>query len=144
MTREAHRIAELDEAECRQLLATHSSRLGRLAFVEDRDPDWPTVLPVNYALVDGTVLFRTFEGSKLYAALRRQRVAFQVDAVDEDWQDGWSVLAVGTLDVVRDTGLTAAADADLTSWAAGAADQLVRLDIDRITGRRVFGPDPHP
>jgi len=140
MTRETHRIIELDEAQCRQLLATHPSRLGRVAFVEDGDPDWPTVLPVNYAVVDDTVFFRTFEGSKLYAALRRQRVAFEVDAIDETWQDGWSVLAVGSLDIERDAALSAAVDHDLASWAASEAEQLVRLDIDQLSGRRVIGP----
>lgn len=140
MMREKHLITELDPVQCRQLLATHRFRLGRVAFVEDGDPDWPTVLPVNYAVLDDGVFFRTFEGSKLYAALRRQRVAFEVDAVDEEWQHGWSVLAVGSLDVVRDAELAAAVDADLTSWAAGGDEQLVRLEIDRLTGRRVIGP----
>jgi len=142
MMREMHRIIELDEARCRQLLATHPNRLGRVAFVEDGDPDWPTVLPINYAFVDGTVFFRTFEGSKLYAALRRQRVAFEVDAVDAAWQDGWSVLALGSLDIERDPRLAAAVDEDLASWAAGDDEQLVRLDIDQLTGRRVMGPGP--
>ncbi|HSJ45675.1 MAG TPA: pyridoxamine 5'-phosphate oxidase family protein [Euzebyales bacterium] len=140
MTRQMHRIAELDESECRRLLAANPTRLGRVAFVEDGDPNWPTVLPVNYAVIDDAVYFRTFEGSKLYAALRHQRVAFEVDAVDQEWNDGWSVLAVGSLDIVRDPEVAAAADEDLASWAAGADEQLVRLDIDRITGRRVIGP----
>lgn len=140
MTRQKHRIIELDESQCRELLTTHRARLGRVAFVEDGDPDWPTVLPVNYAVVDGTVFFRTFEGSKLYAALRRQRVAFEVDSVDEEWRDGWSVLAIGSLDVVRDAGLAAAADEDLASWVATTDEQLVRLEIDQLTGRRVIGP----
>lgn len=142
MTRQKHRIAELDESQCRELLETHSTRLGRVAFVEDGDPDWPTVLPVNYTVVEGAVFFRTFEGSKLYAALRRQRVAFEVDAVDERWQDGWSVLAIGSLAVVRDPRVAAAADEDLASWAAGEDEQLVRLEIDQLTGRRVMGPAP--
>jgi len=143
MTRQKHRITELDESQCRELLKTHATRLGRVAFVEDGDPDWPTVLPVNYAVVDGAVFFRTFEGSKLYAALRRQRVAFEVDAVDEQWQHGWSVLAIGSLDVVRDPQVAAAADEDLASWAAGEDEQLVRLEIDQLTGRRVIGPGAH-
>lgn len=140
MTRQRHRIIELGESQCQELLTAHRTRLGRVAFVEDGDPDWPTVLPVNYAVVDGAVLFRTFEGSKLYAALRRQRVAFQVDAVDEEWRDGWSVLAVGSLDIVHDAELEAAADADLASWAATRDEHMVRLEIDQLTGRRVIGP----
>jgi nitroimidazol reductase NimA-like FMN-containing flavoprotein (pyridoxamine 5'-phosphate oxidase superfamily) len=140
MTRDKHRITELDEQQCHDLLTAHAARLGRVAFAEGGDPDWPTVLPVNYAYVDGAVYFRTFEGSKLYAALRHQRVAFEVDAIDAAWHDGWSVVALGSLDVVRDRALMAVVDADLASWAAGSSEQLVRLEIDQLTGRRVIGP----
>lgn len=137
--RQQHRIIELDRALCWELLTTHGIRLGRIAFVEGGDPDWPTVLPVNYALVADAVVLRTFEGSKLYAALRHQRVAFEVDAVDATWQEGWSVVAVGRLQVVRDPDVAAAADSVLRSWAAGADEQLVRLEVDQLTGRRVIG-----
>ena len=139
MMREMHRIIELDEARCRQLLATHPNRLGRVAFVEDGDPDWPTVLPINYAFVDGTVFFRTFEGSKLYAALRRQRVAFEVDTVDADWKQGWSVVALGSLELVTDAEQRAAVGDVLTSWAADDTKHLVRLDIEQMTGREILG-----
>lgn len=141
--RQQHRIIELDHAACWELLAAHGTRLGRVAFVEGGDVDWPTVLPVNYAVVGDAVVFRTFEGSKLYAALRHQRVAFEVDAVDATWHDGWSVVAVGRLQVVRDPGVASAADNDLRSWAAGSDEQLVRLEIDQLTGRRVIGPAAH-
>jgi nitroimidazol reductase NimA-like FMN-containing flavoprotein (pyridoxamine 5'-phosphate oxidase superfamily) len=140
MTRNRHRIIVLDGDTCRRLIASHPSGLGRVAFAEDGDVDWPTVLPVNYAYVDGAVYFRTFEGSKLYAALRRQRVAFEVDHVDTEWREGWSVLARGPLSIVRDRDLSAAVDAQLASWAAGEHEQLVAMAIDDITGRRVVGP----
>ncbi|HEX6257146.1 MAG TPA: pyridoxamine 5'-phosphate oxidase family protein [Euzebyales bacterium] len=140
MTRNKHRIIVLDGDTCLRLISSHPSRLGRVAFAEGGDADWPTVLPVNYAYIDGVVYFRTFEGSKLYAALRHQRVAFEVDHVDESWREGWSVLARGALAVVRDRGVIAAADAQLESWAAGEDEQLVSLTIDGATGRRVVGP----
>ena len=140
MTRNMHRIIVLDGDACRQLLSSHPTGLGRVAFAEDGDPDWPTVLPVNYTYIDGHVYFRTFEGSKLYAALRHQRVAFEVDNVDEAWKEGWSVLARGGLAVVRDRDVAAAVDAQLASWAAGDEEQLVALAIDEVTGRRVIGP----
>ena len=139
MTRQKHRITELDESQCRELLTAHRTRLGRVAFVEDGDPDWPTVLPVNYAYHDGQIFFRTFEGSKLYAALRRQRVAFEIDVVDSAWKEGWSVVALGTLEVVRDPKHRAAVDEILRSWAADRTGQLVRLDIELLTGREIIG-----
>ena len=133
------RIIELNQQQCRELLASNESRLGRVAFAEDGDPNWPTVLPVNYSYHGGRVYFRTFEGSKLYAALRHQRVAFEVDVVDVDWEQGWSVLALGSLDVVTDTHEIGTVDPLLRSWAADATEQLVRLDITQLTGREIFG-----
>jgi len=133
------RVSELTETQCREHLERHEHRLGRLAFAEGGDPNWPTVLPVNYAYHDDDVFIRTVEGSKLYAALRRQRVAFEVDAVDLDWRQGWSVVALGTLEIVRDRHLSATVDAVLRSWVAQAGEQLLRLDIERMTGREILG-----
>jgi nitroimidazol reductase NimA-like FMN-containing flavoprotein (pyridoxamine 5'-phosphate oxidase superfamily) len=139
MSRTYQRIVELTTQQCLHLLDTHRPRLGRVAFAEDGDPDWPTVLPVNYAYHDGQIFFRTFEGSKLYAALRRQRVAFEIDVVDSAWKEGWSVVALGTLEVVRDPKHRAAVDEILRSWAADRTGQLVRLDIELLTGREIIG-----
>lgn len=133
---------ELTEQQCRESLATHTPRLGRVAFAEDGDPNWPAIMPVNYAYHDGRVFIRTFEGSKLYAALRRQRVAFEIDTVDEEWLQGWSVVAVGTLDVVTNPLERAAVSWKLTSWAADDTQHLVRLDIERVTGRKIVGGPP--
>lgn len=139
MSRSPHRILELDTDQCHALLAAAGSGLGRVAFADAGDPNWPVVLPVNFVALDRTIYFRTFEGSKLYAALRRQRVAFEVDAIDERWRSGWSVLALGRLDVVRDLQVSAAVDAVLTSWAADD-EQLVGLAVELISGREIFGP----
>lgn len=140
MARSHHRIVELDEQRCRELLTGHDIHVGRVAFAEDGDPDWPTVLPVNYAYHDGAVFFRTFVGSKLFAALRRQRVAFEVDEIDDAWQTGWSVVALGSLDVVQDPAAAAAVGDTLQSWAADDDEQLVRISIEQLSGREVIGP----
>lgn len=144
MSRSHHRIIDIAEHRCRELLATHTSRLGRVAFAEDGDPDWPTVLPVNYAYHDGAIYFRTIEGSKLFAALRRQRVAFEIDAINDSWGEGWSVVALGSLDVVVDPDDEAAVDGMLDSWVADDTETLVRIAIEELSGREVIGPPPHP
>jgi nitroimidazol reductase NimA-like FMN-containing flavoprotein (pyridoxamine 5'-phosphate oxidase superfamily) len=133
------RVFELTEAECHARLERHEHRLGRLAFAENGDPYWPTVLPVNYAYQNGEIFIRTVEGSKLYAALRRQRVAFEVDEVDLAWNQGWSVVALGTLEIVRDDEQRAVIDAVLRSWATQIGEQLMRLDVDQLTGREIVG-----
>jgi len=81
-------------------------------------------------------LCRTFEGSKLYAALRRQRVAFEIDDVDADLRQGWSVVTLGTLDIVTDRTDHHAVDEHLTSWAAGGTEPPIRLDIEQLTAAR--------
>ena len=88
-------LIELSEEHCRELLDQHRPTVGRVAFADDHNPDWPMVLPVNYVWVGGDIYFNTFEGSKLFAALRSQRVAFEIDEVDDDLRCGWSVVVVG-------------------------------------------------
>jgi uncharacterized protein len=87
----------LSEAECHDLLAHHA--VGRVAVTVG---GLPAVFPVNYVVVDGDIVFKTGEGTKLSAALRHAVVAFQVDEIDRLYHEGWSVLAVGTAEVVTD------------------------------------------
>ena len=134
-----HRMFDLTEQQCRARLEAHHTRVGRLAFAEDGDPYWPTVLPVNYAYHDGHIFVRTREGSKLYAALRHSRVAFEIDVIDDGWAEGWSVVAVGALELVDDPAQRDAVDAVLHSWLIDGADHIVRVDIERLTGRVIIG-----
>lgn len=83
-------LAVLLPHECLQLLDTHLPKVGRLGIVSTGRPD---VLPVNYAVVGGEVVFRTGLGEKLAVAVDGAPVAFEVDAIDQSWQEGWSVTA---------------------------------------------------
>lgn len=131
-------LATLTPDECRALLVTHRPRLGRLAFVAD---GWPLVLPVNYALHADTVYFRSAAGSKFDAALRSDRVAFQVDHVDEVWEEGWSILALGHLRVVEDPGeLTHVRHLPLRPWASGDKPHYLSLKIQSLSGKRIVFP----
>lgn len=128
-------LAELSEAECRELLERHRPRLGRLSFV---DNGWPLILPVNF-VADGRVLwFRSAPGGKLMAALRIQQVTFQLDHVETTWEQGWSVLAFGRLRLITDDDeIAAAQQLPLRPWAAGDRPHFLRLDVDQLTGRRL-------
>lgn len=130
---DADRSTILDEATCRQLLG--AARLGRIAF--NADPS-PTILPVNYALHDDAVVFRTVEGSKLAAAQAGVAASFEVDGVYPDHDSGWSVLVRGHLEEVDDPdgGLGEVADA-LRPVVGGDRPHLVRLSIGEITGRQI-------
>jgi uncharacterized protein len=127
------RFDELTEAECRELLGAKT--VGRLGFV---GPDGPAVLPVNYVVHDGDVMFRTAPYNVMAGSVRGQRVAFEVDELDDFLEGGWSVLVVGQAEFVED-------DEDLPPdrsgrpqpWAEGSRPLYVRITTARITGRRV-------
>ncbi len=130
-------LSTLTVDECRALLVTHRPRLGRLAFLAD---EWPLVLPMNYALDGEIVYFRTAVGRKLLAAARSARVTFEVDHVDEVWEDGWSVLAFGRLRIVDDPDeLARARHLPLRPWAGGDKPHVLALDVDALSGRRIAG-----
>ena len=59
-----HHMEELDDTECRRLLAER--HLGRLAI---SDVGGPVIFPVNYVFDQDLVIFRTDPGSKLDASL---------------------------------------------------------------------------
>jgi uncharacterized protein len=123
----------LDEPECARLLG--EGRVGRVGVTI---AGLPVILPVNYAFVDGSIVFRTGEGSKLHAASGRAVIAFEVDSYDADCRAGWSVLAIGRSRVVDDPGERSELDErGLTPFAGGARDAYVRLEPEMLTGRRV-------
>lgn len=126
----------LDRDECLRLLA--AEEVGRLAVV---DRGAPVVFPVNYALDDETVVFRTDEGTKLGAA-GRAPACFEVDRFDRRRRTGWSVVVAGRLEEVTayDTATLERVRAlAVDPWAGGAKAHWLRLAPGRITGRRV-GP----
>lgn len=123
----------LDETECRALLA--GSSLGRVAVTVG---ELPAIFPVNYALLDDDVVFRTAEGSKLRAALERAVVAFEIDGVDGGSRTGWSVLVVGHATALwRRPDIERALALDLEPWAPGPRDRFVRMTTGTISGRRI-------
>jgi nitroimidazol reductase NimA-like FMN-containing flavoprotein (pyridoxamine 5'-phosphate oxidase superfamily) len=135
MSDTANALTELSPEECRNMLSTHRPRLGRLAFVEG---GWPLVFPMNYVATDNVIYFRSAPGSKLLAALRVQQVSFEVDYVDEVWEEGWSILAFGRLRLVNDEEeLEEARQLPLRPWARGDRPHFLRFDIARMSGRRI-------
>ena len=141
-------LIRLTDAECRWLLAANV--VGRVGFDAGGGP---RIHPVNYAMDGDAVVLRTAEGSELVGLADRARptegptegpteaplVAFEVDHVDYDRHQGWSVLAVGPLDRVVDAG-----DLDRIArewsprpWAAGDREVVLRVAVAELTGRRL-------
>jgi nitroimidazol reductase NimA-like FMN-containing flavoprotein (pyridoxamine 5'-phosphate oxidase superfamily) len=128
----------LERETCFNLLSTRG--IGRVAFTIEGDAA-PTVLPVNYALLDGTIVFR----SNLAGTIMRHGrgyAAFEVDHFDHERFEGWSVLVSGRCRWVRDTGeLERIPQGRLVKpWAAGARDQVLKITPSRVSGRRIARP----
>lgn len=128
-------VEKLDVGECLDLL--EQVRVGRVAFNDDHGP---IVLPVNYAVDQATVVFRSTFGAKLAAAEQHAVASFQVDALGDDARTGWSVLIRGRLDeVVRPDELDRLAETGLVAMAGGDQTHWIRVQPASITGRRVGG-----
>ncbi|MFJ9898337.1 helix-turn-helix domain-containing protein [Streptomyces sp. NPDC091280] len=129
----APEFTELSRTECGDLLSTHG--VGRLALSTDRGP---VIVPVNYSVVDGTIVFRTARGSTP-ALAAGSRVAFEVDRIDDVFSQGWSVLVRGHAHLVTELGerLRIADQAHSTPWAGGRRDLWMRIEPSSVTGRRI-------
>lgn len=131
-------IEELDAEQCLALIGP--AGVGRIAYTSRSGP---AALPVNYALLDGAVVFRTAENGALDEDLRTgiadadYKVGFEIDSIDRGGQRGWSVLIQGPAH--RVTGTDPVRAADIQTWAPGDRELVVRITPSRITGRRV-GP----
>jgi nitroimidazol reductase NimA-like FMN-containing flavoprotein (pyridoxamine 5'-phosphate oxidase superfamily) len=130
----------LDESERTRLIAPGG--IGRLVFAGRFDL---TVLPVNYALHDGAILFRTVGAGSTDEDLRtgiehaEYRVAFEVDDFDTKTREGWSVLIQGPAHHLDDPGEQAdAIAAGVEPWAGGEREHFIRITPARITGRRIL------
>jgi nitroimidazol reductase NimA-like FMN-containing flavoprotein (pyridoxamine 5'-phosphate oxidase superfamily) len=131
-------IEELEEDECLSLIS--GGGIGRIAYASRFGP---AVLPVNYALRDGAVVFRTAANGPLDEDLRTgitgadYKVAFEIDSIDMVTRGGWSVLIQGPAHRVTGAGEAAVREAGVEPWAPGPRELFVRIVPSRITGRRV-------
>jgi uncharacterized protein len=133
------RWQELTKSQCFELLARE--RLGRVAVVDELGP---VVFPVNFILDRHMVIFRSGEGTKLDAACRGSRVAFEIDGADAAAHTGWSVLVRGeAIEVTDPAELARLRKLPLDPWAPGVKAHYVRILPAALTGRRIWAPrDP--
>jgi hypothetical protein len=71
-------LIEIDREECLQLLAAKS--VGRIAYATDAGA---RILPVNYILVDGSIIFRTVPDGEIYHHALSSICAFEIDEPNE-------------------------------------------------------------
>jgi uncharacterized protein len=123
----------LDEATCLALLG--SIDVGRCAWVGDDGR--VVMLPVNFAIEEGDIIFRSAHGAKLAAARDGQRFSFEGDDVEPALHTGWSVLVTGHATEVTDPEEAARLAQLVHPWARDERANVVRLRSEQVTGRRL-------
>lgn len=120
--------------ECLRLLA--DQQVGRLAVSVQGQP---IIFPVNYVVDGDVVVFRSDPGTKLDGATLA-RVAFEIDHVNTELKQGWSVVVQGVGRYITDA-LDEPAERrrnlPLETWAPGEKQHWVEILNPQITGRRL-------
>lgn len=127
-------LVELTVEECLELLG--GGMVGRVAMCT---PMGPRIVPVNYAMHDDAIVFRTVPYSELGTYGWNTELAFEVDHLDDEKHHGWSVVAVGKSEIVEDPDELREIRAgwDPTPWAGGRRHLYLKLRWRDLTGRRV-------
>jgi len=130
---------ELPSNICWDLL--RASSVGRLAFcLADGTPD---VLPLNYVVAHGAVVFRTSFGGKLEALRGFPHVAFEVDGDDLKSGVAWSVVLKGVAEDIQGmTELLDTASLRVFPWQGGSKNFFVKITPGVLTGRRFRITEP--
>ncbi len=126
---------ELTVEECLDLL--HGGVLGRVAL---STPMGPRIVPINYTMDgDDAILFRTTPYSELGTYGWNTDLAFEIDQIDYEKHQGWSVVAIGRAALVEDPDELNAIrrNMDPTPWAGGRRHLYIRLVWRDLTGRRI-------
>jgi nitroimidazol reductase NimA-like FMN-containing flavoprotein (pyridoxamine 5'-phosphate oxidase superfamily) len=125
---------ELTTDECVDLL--RANVVGRVAL---STPVGPRIILLNYAVHDDSIVFRTAPYSQLASYGNGSDLAFEVDHVDYETHQGWSVVAVGRgsrvddpeeIQEIRATG-------GPRPWVGGSRGLHLRLRWRELSGRRL-------
>lgn len=123
-------LRELSEPECLELLT--SKRVGRVAYGDDRGI---AVVPVNYVVHQGNILFRTSPHTSVGQHVRAETVAFEVDDIEDGRRAGWSVLVRGSAMLEEPDELPDPQAERPDPWPEGTRSMYVRISPRSISGR---------
>lgn len=132
-------VFELSHQECRELLYT--GVFGRVAL---HTPIGTRIVPVNYSIVEDAIVWRTAPYSELGTYAAGVEGVFEIDDLDRESHQGWSVIARGTIEVVENPEDIAEIRRveDPSPWADGLRHLYMRMSTKNLTGRRL-GFAPH-
>ena len=135
----SRQTGELTAAECWRLLA--STSLGRIVFTRMA---LPAIRPVNHLVEDKTIIIRSHMGAAIVyraASGGGTVVCYEADDLDPVGHTGWSVIATGIAQLVRDPAAIARYQRELEPWAAvGDMDYVIAVKPQMITGLRISVP----
>jgi len=133
---ESH-FSDLTDEESWELLREHF--FGRLAISVS---DQPEIFPFNYIVQNGTLVFRTAQGTKLAGLTVNEHVAVEIDGYHVT--GGWSVVVKGRARAAEwGEDFELAQTSGLKPWVGTRKQVFVRITPDQVTGRRfLFGPEP--
>ncbi len=120
--------------ECRRLLSTEA--VGRIAYVANGSP---VVLPINFTLHGGSIVFRSGRGAKLESAVMHEPVCVEIDSWNVVEHTGWSVLAKGIAEHVVDGAELEELDRlPVRPWSRpDLRHEWIRVVIEDLSGRRI-------
>ena len=132
--RSERRFDVIGREQCLDLLATN--HLGRVAW---QAADLPQILPVTYAMHQGSVYFRTLPDGILAELAQPTSVALEVDELDQQTRSGWSIVLHGRTSAVREPDELADlwASDSLVPWASGNRTLFISIRPERVAGRVV-------
>jgi hypothetical protein len=125
-------IRELDLPTCERLI--RRGAFGRFAFVSPRGPE---IFPVNYAVHGRAVLVRTSPDSALARHGAGAELAFEMDAVDHEYWNGFSVIARGVGEILESPPAPEVGAPPPRPWAGGDKSAVLRMAWTEISGRAI-------
>src|SRR5688572_28849187 len=131
-------LERLSAEDCRRLLPT--APMGRLAVPT---PNFPTLDPVSFAVVEGELVVAVRAGSAGDAVPPGSVVAFEADVLDRKARKGWSVICKGPVEEL-DPDVADIVRPLLAPWPAAPTDRLLLVRSERISGQRIVNESPSP
>lgn len=124
----------LTPEKCVELL-----QAGVVGRVSISSPLGPQIIPVNYSVVDDTIVFRTTPYGVIGTHGRNALAAFEIDYFDYEGHRGWSVVAHGRIDAISDPRDVDRIrnDSPPRPWADGVRNLYFRLRWQELSGRRL-------
>jgi len=142
-------LDRLNEASCEALL-----RRGDIGRVAISTPKGPHVTPVSYAVVDledGPVIaIRAMPHSVLASQATPSTVTIEVDQLDHERREGWTVSARGRCELVTDAQQRAVVESawSLPAWPGARRSVVLLLHWNELLGHRLGsdwdGPSTDP